>query len=170
VNDVASLLEHVPLHRERIPVDEDDFARVRDNVERGVDRWVSAVVVDDDGRVLLVRNAWSDGWIAPGGNVEPGEALRAAAVREVREETGVEAAVGTPVAVVEETFECGGHSVAGHRVVLAGRAETTAPADDPGLEGEGIADVGWFGALPERVEQRALVEAGREEVAGNRNE
>lgn len=148
----------VATRRERIPVDAEAFERVRANVERGVDRWVSAVVTDDDGQVLLVRNGWSDGWLPPGGNVDPGERCRAAAEREVREETGVVADVREPVAVVAETFVHDGDTASGHRVAFAADAATTALADDPGLDGEGIADVGWFAALPDRVDQRWLIE------------
>ena len=48
-------------------------------------------------RILLVtarRNP--DNWIFPKGHVEPGETLRAAAVREAREEAGVEGNVIAP--------------------------------------------------------------------------
>jgi 8-oxo-dGTP diphosphatase len=49
-----------------------------------------AVIVDDDGRVLLAR--WTEGrrvsWTMPGGGLEPGEDPEVAARREVQEETG----------------------------------------------------------------------------------
>ncbi|AWK09192.1 NUDIX domain-containing protein [Streptomyces spongiicola] len=50
---------------------------------------VSAVVFDDDGRVLLGRRADTGGWSIIGGIPEPGEQPAAAAVREVYEETAV---------------------------------------------------------------------------------
>lgn len=52
---------------------------------------VSAAVValDDDGRLLLVRSPLR-GWEMPGGQVEIGESLEAAARREVHEESGIE--------------------------------------------------------------------------------
>lgn len=52
---------------------------------------VSAAVVatDDAGRVLLVRGP-RRGWEMPGGQVELGESLAAAAVREVKEESGID--------------------------------------------------------------------------------
>ncbi|WP_261663974.1 NUDIX hydrolase [Deinococcus sp. Marseille-Q6407] len=52
------------------------------------------VVQDPQGRVLLARRSgahFADGlWNLPGGGIEPGEDLRAAAAREVREEVGLE--------------------------------------------------------------------------------
>jgi 8-oxo-dGTP pyrophosphatase MutT (NUDIX family) len=52
---------------------------------------VSVLPVDEAGRVLLVRYAdHDDGWGILGGAVEPGESPAAAAVREAREEIGVD--------------------------------------------------------------------------------
>jgi 8-oxo-dGTP diphosphatase len=44
------------------------------------------------GAVLLVKRGkgpWRGSWSLPGGHIEPGETARAAAVREIREETGL---------------------------------------------------------------------------------
>jgi len=52
-----------------------------------------AVVRDDHGRILLVRRGRAPGaglWSLPGGRIEPGETPAEAAIREVREETGLE--------------------------------------------------------------------------------
>jgi len=48
-----------------------------------------AVVVVDDGGVLLVEREDSDVWCLPGGGVDDGESVAAAAVREVEEEPGI---------------------------------------------------------------------------------
>lgn len=45
---------------------------------------------DRDGRVLLVKPSYKDGWEIPGGYVEHGESPMAAAHREVREELGAD--------------------------------------------------------------------------------
>ncbi|MCZ7461753.1 NUDIX hydrolase [Streptomyces sp. WMMC940] len=50
---------------------------------------VSAVVFDDDGRVLLGKRADTGKWSIIGGIPEPGEQPATAAVREVYEETAV---------------------------------------------------------------------------------
>ena len=49
------------------------------------------VTLWNDGQVLLVRNSYVPYYSAPGGYVRSGEGSRAAAVRELREETGVDA-------------------------------------------------------------------------------
>jgi len=44
----------------------------------------------DGGRILLVKTAYLDYWLPPGGGVEPGESPRDACAREVLEEIGLE--------------------------------------------------------------------------------
>ena len=50
-------------------------------------------VTDGEGRVLAVMPTYSREWMLPGGRVERGETPHAAAVREAREETGLEVAL-----------------------------------------------------------------------------
>ncbi|MEQ0560333.1 NUDIX domain-containing protein [Amycolatopsis sp. NEAU-NG30] len=51
---------------------------------------VSAFIQDDEGRILMIRRTDNDLYSIPGGQMELGETLAQAAVREVREETGIE--------------------------------------------------------------------------------
>jgi len=48
-----------------------------------------------DGRILLCDTAFKTDWELPGGIVEPGETPRDGAIREVREELGIDLAVGS---------------------------------------------------------------------------
>ncbi|MFD0260351.1 NUDIX domain-containing protein [Kitasatospora indigofera] len=50
----------------------------------------SAVVTDDAGRILLQRRTDNGRYALPGGTMDLGESLPATAVREVREETGLD--------------------------------------------------------------------------------
>ncbi|MFF9480918.1 NUDIX domain-containing protein [Streptomyces sp. NPDC014733] len=50
----------------------------------------SAVVTDEAGRVLLQRRRDSGLWALPGGGMETADSLPGAAVREVKEETGLD--------------------------------------------------------------------------------
>ena len=51
---------------------------------------VNVAVADDVGEVLLIRRSDNDNWALPGGAIDIGESLAQAAVRETREETGVD--------------------------------------------------------------------------------
>ncbi|MGE5599195.1 MAG: GNAT family N-acetyltransferase, partial [Bacteroidota bacterium] len=51
--------------------------------------FTAAVFVVHDGRVLLLRHRALGRWLPPGGHLRPGELPDEAAVREVREETGI---------------------------------------------------------------------------------
>jgi len=50
----------------------------------------SVTILDDAGRVLLQKRTDGDWWCLPGGGVEAGNTFTSAAIREAREETGLE--------------------------------------------------------------------------------
>ena len=82
-------------------LDRDAFERIRERIDAGLD-WGVGALAERDGRVLLVHQ---DGqWMLPGGGVEPGESHEEALVREVGEETGLDASVGDLRSVTEQTF------------------------------------------------------------------
>lgn len=60
---------------------------------------VSAFIQDDRGRILMIRRTDNDLYSIPGGQVEPGETISAAAVREVKEETGVDIEVTSLIGI-----------------------------------------------------------------------
>lgn len=51
---------------------------------------VTAVVTDDQGRILMVHKTDNNLWALPGGGMDLGESIADAAVRETKEETGVD--------------------------------------------------------------------------------
>ena len=58
-------------------------------------RLIAHVLIRDvEGRILLCDTAFKSDWELPGGIVEPGEAPRDGAIREVREELGLDLTVG----------------------------------------------------------------------------
>jgi ADP-ribose pyrophosphatase YjhB (NUDIX family) len=59
-------------------------------VSRPVSVGVLGLVVDEDGKILLVEQTYRSGWYLPGGGVRRKEPLEGALRRELREEVGVE--------------------------------------------------------------------------------
>ncbi|WP_430504980.1 NUDIX domain-containing protein [Haloparvum sp. PAK95] len=123
---------------------------------------VGSVVRDEAERVLLVSNAWSDGWIVPGGLAKPGESLATAAEREVREETGVDATIERPVEFRRQRLQRadGSDEVTMWFVGFLARTGGDAPAvaTDPGTSDESIERVDWFEAVPNDCADRTLLE------------
>jgi ADP-ribose pyrophosphatase YjhB (NUDIX family) len=104
----------------------------------------SALVFDEAGRVLLIKQNYGQRkYGVPGGVVEFGETPTEAAVREVREETGVDVALGPLTGLY--TLRKDDHTLLCY--VFAATIEHGEPAVP--TTGE-IAEVGWFDcdALP----------------------
>ena len=110
------------------------------------------IVRDNDARILFVHDDDADAWTLPGGILEPDEAPSEAAVREVREETGIEICLTVLVDVIggagcETTYRNGDRiawvatlyaaRVTGGKLLADGHeireARFVAPADIPGF-------------------------------------
>jgi ADP-ribose pyrophosphatase YjhB (NUDIX family) len=51
---------------------------------------VNVVVLNDAGQILLIRRSDNDNWALPGGAIDLGESATQAAIREAKEETGID--------------------------------------------------------------------------------
>lgn len=106
-----------------------------------------AVVLDAEGRVLLVKREDFRVWVLPGGRLEPGETPEEGAMREVEEETGYRIAIDRYVG--SYTIPDGplgpqrSHCFVGH--VIGGHAIERGPE---------TAAVGWF--PPDRLPRRLV--------------
>jgi 8-oxo-dGTP pyrophosphatase MutT (NUDIX family) len=111
----------------------------------------AAAVIDDDGRILLMRRSDNQLWNMPGGILEVGETPAAGAAREALEETGVRC---DPIALVgvydNRLWETG---VAQHLykfTFLCRPLEDSQPIAAPSHAVE-MLEIGWFAedALPD---------------------
>jgi ADP-ribose pyrophosphatase YjhB (NUDIX family) len=60
---------------------------------------VNVVVENDRGEILLIRRTDNDNWALPGGAIDLGESMTQAAVREVKEETGIDCEISGLVGI-----------------------------------------------------------------------
>ena len=78
------------------------------------------VALDEAGRVLLIRHSYgSSSWMPPGGGIGRAESVLAAALRELREETGCGLDGAVHIATIEEEV----HGAANYVHIVAGRAQ-----------------------------------------------
>jgi ADP-ribose pyrophosphatase YjhB (NUDIX family) len=105
---------------------------------------VTIAIIEKDSILLIQREDFRV-WGLPGGDVDPGESLVQAAIREAREETGL---------TVELTRLVGMYSLVGNdhtliTAVFAARPASGQLSPDP----HEISDIGWFraDALPEAL-------------------
>lgn len=69
-----------------------EYIDMEEGEEMGVPKHTvsaAAIVINDHNEILLIRGP-RRGWEMPGGQVEEGESLKAAAIREVKEESGID--------------------------------------------------------------------------------
>jgi 8-oxo-dGTP diphosphatase len=77
---------------------------------------VGAVITDEKKRVLLVKHRperggfWQGKWICPGGKLEVGETIEDGIRREVKEETGLDIKLTTPLIPFERIVESDGRA------------------------------------------------------------
>lgn len=107
------------------------------------------VIIEKNGRVLLIKRTNVHGtgsWSTPGGHLEHGESPEECAIREVKEETGVDIGDVKFRGITNDLFEVSKkHYIT---IWMEGRSLSGEPVADADHE---ASDVGWFAwdALPE---------------------
>jgi 8-oxo-dGTP diphosphatase len=104
-----------------------------------------AVVLHEDKVLLVLRGQPpAEGvWAIPGGSVELGETLQAAAEREVLEETGLHVRAGEIIYTFEAIQRDEAGRVKFHYVIIDLLAEPLDPAQ-PCCAADDVRDAGWF--------------------------
>lgn len=119
------------------------FFHAHARMARGLTLGVRGLVLDAEGRVLLVEHTYTPGWHMPGGGVERGENAQQALARELAEEAGVE--IIGPVRLVSAHSN---HARFRGDHVLVYRIADWRPC--PATSRGEISQIGWFApdALP----------------------
>lgn len=107
----------------------------------------AVIVAFQDGQLVMVRHRDRDTWEIPGGHHEPGEAIEAAAHRELREETGAQRYRLEPIC--DYGVEKAGR--VSHGRVFRADLEWRGPLPD-----SEIAEVALFHDLPSRLTYPAI--------------
>ena len=121
------------------------------------------IVCFRDADVLLIRRGKpprEGGWSLPGGRQKLGETVRECALRELRQETGVEAEIGPLVDVVDSMTRDGDGGLQYHYTLVDFRADWF--AGEPRAGGD-AADARWF--APGELEGLELWDETRRVIA-----
>ncbi|HWA60226.1 MAG TPA: NUDIX domain-containing protein [Caulobacteraceae bacterium] len=120
--------------------------RLVSRLTRGMTLGVRGLVLDAEGKVLLIQHTYLPGWYMPGGGVERGETAEEAIARELVEEAGVRATARPRlVSLHSNHIRFPGDHVLIYRIDAWEACEATSRGE--------IAAVGWFApdALPPDV-------------------
>ena len=122
---------------------------------------VKVMLFNDADELLLIRNAYGDSgqYLLPGGGVSRDESPAAAAIREVREEIGIELDRVEPVWTFESNAEGKRDTIHLFKAKTRGRPE---------IDGREVIEARFFplGALPSRVSPATLRRIA--EISGER--
>lgn len=150
-----------PREHQTIRLPPENLSSLREWALQGTALTAAARVRDSTGRIALVENRWSEGWILPGGAVEAGENPAEAARREVREEIGLDASVGDPLVVFDQTYVDevdGTEQFDAEYVVYDARADGEIPdATELGETADEIHAARWFETLPDALHDGTLL-------------
>ncbi len=98
---------------------------------------VNVVVVNDAGDILLISRSDNDNWALPGGAIDLGESVSQAAVRETKEETGIDCEINGLVGIYTDPghiilYTSNGEARQEFSIVLRARAVggQTTPSDE----------------------------------------
>lgn len=87
---LRTTFDEVPVVAKEWTVDRETYADYVERVTRGTLGGAGTWVTRRDGRVLFVTETDRNTWSEPSGHHEPGESLQETAIRETREETGLD--------------------------------------------------------------------------------
>jgi ADP-ribose pyrophosphatase YjhB (NUDIX family) len=98
---------------------------------------VNVVVVNDAAEILMIRRSDNDNWAVPGGAVDLGESVTQAAVRETREESGIDCEITGLAGIYSDPrhvilYTSNGEARQEFSIVLTGRrvSGTPTPSDE----------------------------------------
>lgn len=154
---------HELLERHDEPVEFTRYRRVsrprfrgvaEDARDHGAPFGAHVLAYQSSGELLLVRHEGVDKWVLPGGELDDGESFREAALRELGEESGIDAAIEGLGMLGRVEFYCDSNNTWGVLPIYEARAETTdLDVQDPDEE---ISDARWFplDGLPDETRDR----------------